>query len=146
MILTLADAARLWQLPAPEQDAEIAGAAIDSRAVRPGELFFALPGERADGHDYVAAALNAGAVAAVIEERQWMKFAPALQTRLLAVPAPLEALQSLAAEARRRWSGPLAGVTGSAGKTTTKEMIAAVLGARYRVLKTEGNFNNHLGV
>ncbi len=144
-MLTLAEAARSLGLP-PAAEVAIAGGSIDSRAVRPGDLFFALPGERADGHDYVSAALAAGAAAAVIESRRRDRFAPAYQARLLAVESPLEALQHLAAEARRKWGGTLIGITGSAGKTTTKEMIAAALEARYRVLKTEGNLNNHLGV
>jgi UDP-N-acetylmuramoyl-tripeptide--D-alanyl-D-alanine ligase len=117
---------------------------IDSRTVAPGELFFAVKGERLDGHDFVTAALERGAVAAVVRKDQLHRFS--VKTRLLAVDDTLIALQTLATAVRKLWGKPLVGVTGSAGKTTTKEAIAHVLGARWRVLKSEGNFNNHFGL
>ena len=123
---------------------EAQGYSIDSRSIRPGELFFAVKGERLDGHDYVAAALEKGAVAAVVRSDQLHRYPDA--TRLLAVADTLVALQTLATAVRRLWGRPLVGVTGSAGKTTTKEAIAHVLGSRFRVLKSEGNFNNHFGL
>jgi UDP-N-acetylmuramoyl-tripeptide--D-alanyl-D-alanine ligase len=117
---------------------------IDSRTIGPGQLFFAVKGERLDGHDYVAAALEKGAVGAVVRKDQLDGYPD--RTRLLAVDDTLTALQTLATAVRKVWGKPLVGVTGSAGKTTTKEAIAHVLSARYRVLKSEGNFNNHFGL
>src|SRR5207248_6405048 len=118
------------------------GYSIDSRTVQPGQVFFAIKGERLDGHDYVEAALAAGAVAAVISKDQEARFAQ--RDRLFPVEDTLRALQALAAGVRRLWSKPLIAVTGSAGKTTTKEAIAQVLGSRWRVLKSEGNLNNQI--
>ena len=117
---------------------------IDSRTVGAGQLFFAVKGERLDGHDFVNAALEKGAVAAVIEKSQLGRY-PA-KAGLLAVDDTLVALQTLATAVRKLWGKPLVGVTGSAGKTTTKEAIAHVLASRFRVLKSEGNFNNHFGL
>jgi UDP-N-acetylmuramoyl-tripeptide--D-alanyl-D-alanine ligase len=129
--------------------AEALGYAIDSRTVGAGELFFAVKGER-DGHDFVPAAIANGAVAAVVSQR-WLPPAGFDQARLVRVPdecedCVLNALQMLAHHVRRAWGKRVIGITGSAGKTTTKECVAQVLGARFHVLKTEGNFNNHLGV
>jgi UDP-N-acetylmuramoyl-tripeptide--D-alanyl-D-alanine ligase len=117
---------------------------IDSRTIGPGQLFFAVKGERLDGHDYVSAALEKGAVAAVVRKDELDRY-PA-KSRLLAVDDTLVALQTLATAVRKVWGKPLVGVTGSAGKTTTKEAIAHVLGAHFCVLKSEGNFNNHFGL
>jgi UDP-N-acetylmuramoyl-tripeptide--D-alanyl-D-alanine ligase len=120
------------------------GYSIDSRTVGPGQLFFAVKGERLDGHDFVESALEHGAVAAVVRKDQLGRY-PA-QARLLAVEDTLVALQTLAMAVRKLWGKALIGVTGSMGKTTTKEAIAHVLSARLRVLKSEGNFNNHFGL
>jgi UDP-N-acetylmuramoyl-tripeptide--D-alanyl-D-alanine ligase len=120
------------------------GYSIDSRTVPPGELFFAVKGERLDGHDFVPQALELGAVSAVVRKDQLARFP--VKTCLLAVDDTLHALQMLATAVRRMWGKPVVGVTGSAGKTTTKEAIAHVLSGRYRVLKSEGNFNNHFGL
>jgi len=120
------------------------GYSIDSRTVGNGELFFAVKGERLDGHDFVPAALAQGALAAVVRKDQLRRF-PGI-TRLLAVGDTLVALQTLATAVRKVWGRPLIGVTGSAGKTTTKEAVAHVLASRFRVLKSEGNFNNHFGL
>src|SRR5215467_7773347 len=117
---------------------------IDSRTVRPGELFIAVKGERLDGHDFVAAALKKGTVGAVVRMDQSERFLD--KSRLLFVEDTLVALQTLATAVRKVWGKPLIGVTGSAGKTTTKEAIAHVLGSERRVLKSEGNFNNHFGL
>ena len=133
---------------------EVAGYSIDSRTVGAGELYFAVKGERLDGHDFVEAALGNGAAAAVVSMR-WLAPAGVDACRLLRVPdhdgaGVLDALQRLARAVRRAWGvqtgGRVVGVTGSAGKTTTKEMVAAVLGARLRVLKSAGNLNNGFGV
>lgn len=122
----------------------VQGYSIDSRTVAPGELFFAVKGERLDGHDYVSAALEKAAAAAVVHKDQVHRYPS--KTRLLAVDDTLVALQTLAMAVRKLWGKPLVGVTGSAGKTTTKEAIAHVLSSRFRVLKSEGNFNNHFGL
>ena len=117
---------------------------IDSRTVEPGQLFFAVKGERLNGHDFVEQALEKGAASAVVRKDQLGRYSR--QTQLLAVDDTLIALQTLAMAVRKVWGKPLIAVTGSAGKTTTKEAIAHVLSTRYRVLKSEGNFNNHFGL
>ena len=117
---------------------------IDSRTIGSGNLFFAVKGERLDGHDFVVEALDKGATAAVVRKDQLHRYPDA--ARLLGVDDTLLALQTLATAVRKLWGKPLIGVTGSAGKTTTKEAIAHVLGSRFRVLKSEGNFNNHFGL
>ena len=120
------------------------GYSIDSRTLQPGELFFAVKGERLDGHDFVAQALERGAAAAVVRADRLERFpSPA---RLIAVEDALAALQKLAASVRRAWGKPVVGITGSAGKTTTKEAIAHLLATRFRVHKSEGNLNNHFGL
>ncbi|HET7890243.1 MAG TPA: UDP-N-acetylmuramoyl-tripeptide--D-alanyl-D-alanine ligase [Candidatus Sulfotelmatobacter sp.] len=129
---------------ATSRDEAAQGYSIDSRTIGAGELFFAVQGERLNGHDYVDAALEKGAVAAVVRKDQLQRYAD--KAMLLAVDDTLVALQTLATAVRRVWGKPLVGVTGSAGKTTTKEAIAHVLAARFRVLKSEGNFNNHFGL
>ncbi len=146
MQLSLAEIAVILHTEPPAAAGWAVGAAIDSRQLRPGELFFALRGEHSDGHQHVLAALGAGACAAVVAREELPRFAPAFRARLLAVDQPQSALSQLAAAVRRRWGKKVVGITGSAGKTTTKEMIARVLATRFQVLKTEGNFNNHLGV
>jgi UDP-N-acetylmuramoyl-tripeptide--D-alanyl-D-alanine ligase len=129
---------------APRQD-EIAQAySIDSRTIGPGQLFFAVKGERLDGHDFVDAALKKGAIAAVVRKDELHRYPD--KARLLGVEDTLVALQTLATAVRKLWGKPLVAVTGSAGKTTTKEAIAHVLASRLRVLKSEGNFNNHFGL
>jgi len=120
------------------------GYSIDSRTILPGELFFAVKGERMDGHDFVAQALKKGAVAAVISKDHLARYP--VHMRPVAVNDTLAALQTLGTAVRRLWGKPLVGVTGSTGKTTTKEAIARVLSQRFRVLKSEGNFNNHFGL
>ena len=122
----------------------VAGYSIDSRTIQPGELFFAVRGERFDGHDFVAAALEKGAAAAVVAASQVNRFSQ--RRELLVVGDTLSALQTLGAAVRRIWGKTLIGVTGSVGKTTTKEAIAQVLSAKFRVLKSEGNLNNHFGL
>src|SRR6185436_10758391 len=115
----------------------------DSREVQSGDLFLALQGERYDGHAFVEEALQKGAIGAVVS-RDW---SPAGKAWLLVqVEDTLQAYQQLAAYHRSRFDIPVVGITGSNGKTTTKEMVAAVLAERGRVLKTEGNLNNRVGV
>jgi UDP-N-acetylmuramoyl-tripeptide--D-alanyl-D-alanine ligase len=120
------------------------GYSIDSRTVQPGELFFAVKGERLDGHDFVEQALSRGAIAAVVEKKQLARYSNPVG--LLAVDDTLVALQTLATAVRKIWGKTAIGVTGSMGKTTTKEAMAHLLAIKYRVHRTKGNFNNHFGL
>lgn len=123
------------------------GYSIDSRTLQPGDLFFAIRGERFDGHDFVTAAMEKGAAAAVVARNRVADLPDAARKHpLLATDDPLLALQRLAAAVRRHWGRRVVGITGSAGKTTTKEAIATVLGARFTVLKSQGNLNNGYGL
>ena len=138
----------------------ITDAAIDSRLSIPGSLFVALPGERTDGHYFVSAAFARGAIAALVQQdmpadfksldlREPLTFEQAANMPLpicLRVDDTLKAMQSLAARWRNRLDVRVIGVTGSVGKTTSKELIAAVLSTRYRTFKTEGNYNNEIGL
>jgi UDP-N-acetylmuramoyl-tripeptide--D-alanyl-D-alanine ligase len=129
-------------------DVEFLAVGTDSRAVIPGMLFVALKGERFDGHDYVREVLARGAAGAMVE-RAWAEANPGLP--LIPVNDTRLALGQLAAAWRGRFAIPLLGITGSNGKTTVKEMCAAILraqfgGARESVLATEGNFNNDIGL
>jgi UDP-N-acetylmuramoyl-tripeptide--D-alanyl-D-alanine ligase len=126
--------------------ARVAGVSIDSRTLRAGELFVAIHGPRHDGHDHVASALGRGAIAAVVAEPQAHRYGEAIRNRCIVVGDTFEALKQLARAVREAWGGKIAGVTGSVGKTTTKEILAALLGAKLRVLKSEGNFNNEYGL
>jgi UDP-N-acetylmuramoyl-tripeptide--D-alanyl-D-alanine ligase len=126
--------------------ARLAGVSIDSRTVRPGELFVAIHGPRHDGHDHVAAALGAGAIAALVAAEKVGSYTQAVQAKCVLVGDTFLALKQFARAVREAWGGKIAGVTGSVGKTTTKEILAALLGARFRVLKSEGNFNNEYGL
>ncbi|HKF19932.1 MAG TPA: UDP-N-acetylmuramoyl-tripeptide--D-alanyl-D-alanine ligase [Candidatus Angelobacter sp.] len=126
-----------------DQELVAMGYSIDSRTLNPGDLFIALAGEHFDGHDYVASALEKGAVAAVVQAGRSVNGDP---RRLLHVEDTLRALQLLGAAARRLWGKPLLAVTGSAGKTTTKEILAHMLATRFRVMKSTGNLNNHIGL
>jgi len=109
----------------------VAGVSIDSRTIRAGELFFAIHGPRHDGHDHVAAAFERGALAAVVAESRASELAESLRTRCLVVDDTLRALHRLATAVRLAWSKKIAGVTGSVGKTTTKEILATLLARSY---------------
>ncbi len=126
------------------REAIATGYSIDSRTLQPGDLFFAIRGEHFDGHDYVSAALERGAVGAVVLVSQAARFGD--HRRIIAVSDTLEALQTLGRAARRMWNMTVIAITGSAGKTTTKESVARLLSVKYRVLKSEGNLNNHYGL
>jgi UDP-N-acetylmuramoyl-tripeptide--D-alanyl-D-alanine ligase len=126
-----------------DQEAVAMGYSIDSRTLNAGDLFIAIAGEHFDGHNYVQAALEKGAVGAIVEAG---KKADGDPLRLLQVEDSLKALQLLGAAARRLWGKPLLAVTGSAGKTTTKEILAHILSTRFRVMKSSGNLNNHIGL
>jgi UDP-N-acetylmuramoyl-tripeptide--D-alanyl-D-alanine ligase len=118
-----------------------AGITTDSRLVTKGELFIALRGDNFDGHDYVEQAFERGAAAAVIELRPYTK-----GLNLIQVEDTLAALGALAAYNRRSCNAKFVGITGSAGKTTAKEMIASILTLKGNVLKTQKNYNNLIGV
>ncbi|MGB9205673.1 MAG: UDP-N-acetylmuramoyl-tripeptide--D-alanyl-D-alanine ligase [Terriglobales bacterium] len=120
------------------------GYSIDSRTVQPGELFFAVKGERLDGHDFVEQALGRGAIAAVVGKGQLARYSS--PAGLLAVDDTLVALQTLATAVRKIWGKTAIAVTGSMGKTTTKEAMGHLLAIKYRVHRTKGNFNNHFGL
>lgn len=123
------------------------GYSIDSRTVAEGDLFFAVRGDRLDGHDFVAAAIARGAVAAVVSRAKVASLPDAaLAAPLLICEDPLIALQALATHVRRQWGRRVVAVTGSAGKTTTKEAIAAALAAKFNVLKSRDNLNNAFGL
>ena len=123
------------------------GYSIDTRTLAQGDLFFAISGERFDGHNFLDAAFQRGAVAAVVSKVRAQEFGElGNEYPLLVVEDPLVALQTLAAVLRRHWGGRVIGVTGSAGKTTTKDAIAQVLSSRFNVLKSKGNLNNHIGL
>ena len=117
------------------------GITTDSRDCPKGSIFFALKGETFDGNKYAGAALEKGCSHAVVDEAEY-----ATDDRFILVPDVLTALQQLANEHRRALGTRIIGVTGTNGKTTTKELIAAVLSKKYNVLYTQGNFNNHIGV
>ena len=122
-------------------DRELGSVVIDSRKIQPGDLFVAYRGEKVDGHEYIQAALDKGAACCLAER------VPEGETRpVILVPDVQRALEQIAASYRATLSLPVVGITGSVGKTSAKEMIAAVLSSRYSVLKTEGNLNNQIGV
>ena len=154
MKLTLAEAAvgasAVLEAPASVVNAGAlmaSGYSIDSRTVAPGELFVAVRGDRLDGHDFIVAAVERGAIAAVVARARVSTLPDAaLAVPLLIAEDTLVALQALAAHVRRQWGKRVVAVTGSAGKTTTKEAIAAALGAKFNVLKSIGNLNNAFGL
>ena len=131
-------------LPAPAQNLAVSRIVTDSRDIRAGDVFFALDGERFDGHDFAEDVLAAGAAAAVVSREDCAGLRGALQ-----VADTLEALQTLAQAWRENVNPFVFGITGSGGKTTVKEMLAAVLRRRFgeeAVLATAGNLNNHIGL
>ncbi len=141
--LSVGEAARAvgGRIAAGGADAMIDGAAIDSRAIRGGEAFFAYKGAQTDGHRFVADALAKGAAAAVVQED-----VPAPPTgAVIRVEDTFKALHDLARFVRARVPEKLVGITGSAGKTTTKELLGAILGSRFRTAWTPGNLNNLYG-
>ena len=120
----------------------LTGFAVDTRQLRPGQVFVAIKTDQRDGHDFLSAAQQAGASAALVTTAQ-----PDLDLPQLVVPDPLVAFQTIGREQRRLFRGPVIGISGSAGKTSTKNLLANLLGGEAcGVLATEGNFNNHLGV
>jgi len=154
MKLTLAEAAigagAVLEAPASFANAgalTVSGYSIDSRTAVPGDLFFAVRGERLDGHEFVAAALARRAAAAVVSRARVASLPDAaLGVPLLIAEDPLLALQSLALHVRRQWGRRVVAITGSAGKTTTKEAVAVALATKFSVLKSHGNLNNAFGL
>ena len=130
---------------AGDPNVEVTGGVIDSRAVAAGNLFFALSGDQTDGHRFVGPALENGASAAVVS-REWADSEEPETGPLIVVEAPDLAMGDLARVYRQRFDIPIVAITGSNGKTTTKDMTATVLSSRYEVLATEGNLNTRLGV
>ena len=124
-----------------ESNAVAAGWSVDSRTLERGDLFFALRGPNHDGNAYINDALAKGAVAAVCDDS-----AAGTAGELLRVADTQIALEQVALWARRQWGGEVVGITGSAGKTSTKDVVAALLASAMPVGKTGGNFNNHVGV
>ncbi|MBE7024437.1 MAG: UDP-N-acetylmuramoyl-tripeptide--D-alanyl-D-alanine ligase [Ruminococcaceae bacterium] len=124
------------------EGAEVNGISTDSRKIEKGTLFVAIRGERFDGNAFIDAAFAAGATVVLGNEEA----VPPSGCAYIRVSDSVEALGRLAAWHRQQFSIPVVGITGSVGKTTTKEMIAAVLSAGYNTLKTAGNFNNHIGL
>ncbi|MGH8801191.1 MAG: UDP-N-acetylmuramoyl-tripeptide--D-alanyl-D-alanine ligase [Casimicrobiaceae bacterium] len=144
-MMTTAEAARAMRGRVIGEEVMFSRVVSDTRRVAAGDLFFALRGARFDGHDFVAGALEEGAVAAVVANER----APSLHGNLIAVDEPLAALGALAAAWRRRFAIPVVAVAGSNGKTTTKEMIASVFRAGTgdaTVVASPGNFNNAIGL
>lgn len=125
------------------RDARVIGITTDTRTLQPGEAFVALRGERFDGHQFVERAIAQGAVCAIVDA-DFAARPPHLP--LLTVPDTLAAYQTVARWWREQFAIPIIGVTGSVGKTTTKELIAAVLGTQGNVHKTQANYNNEIGV
>ena len=140
----------------PSSSKPIHRVCTDSRTIRPGDLFIALDGPQFDGHRFVKDALKGGAIGAIIKRSAWRKgwsaIRPISQSHshlppfFIGVNEPLTAYQDLAAFHRSQFPIPVVAITGSNGKTTTKEMVSHTLARRWRVLKTQGNFNNKIGV
>lgn len=137
---TLQDAAAALGLPQMQAQATLADVCTDTRKIQPGSLFVCLRGERFDGHSFASQAAQLGAAALLVDH-------PVdADVPQLVVTDTGKALLQLAGWYRRRFQLPVVGLTGSVGKTTTKEFIALVLGAKYNTLKTQGNLNNEIGV
>ncbi len=126
--------------------AGVSGFSIDTRTLEPGDLFVPLPGSHSDGHAFLTEAFRRGAAAALCSSERQAELRGAEPGPLIVVSDVTAALQRIARQHRERWGGLMLCVTGSAGKTTTKDLVAAVLAAAGPTLKTEGNLNNHWGV
>ena len=130
---------RLWKNGIPE--GEITGVVQDTRKLKPGNLYVAIKGDNYDGHDFIEQAFEQGAAGALISEQYECSNHP-----VLCVPDTIKGLQDLAAGYRKKWVGTAVGITGSVGKTTVKEMCAAVLAMKGDTHCTAGNYNNHIGL
>ncbi|MBP3964242.1 UDP-N-acetylmuramoyl-tripeptide--D-alanyl-D-alanine ligase [Paenibacillus lignilyticus] len=125
---------------------QIAGVSINSRRMSPGQLFIPIKGDNFDGHDFASGAIEGGAVATLWQRDKALPAALASGVPLILVDDTTEALQKLASAYRDELQVRVVGVTGSNGKTTTKDMVAALLSGFFRVHKTDGNYNNHIGL
>jgi len=143
-ILNIPDVQARWHGDESKLEHTFSGISTDSRTVRPGELFFALRGEQFDGHHYVRNALEKKAVAAVVN-REWHQQNQDVG-KCIVVPDTLTAYQELARLHRKKMNVPVVALTGSSGKTTTKEFVYSVLSQKYNVLKSQKSYNNHIGV
>src|SRR5215467_13726922 len=137
--------------PSPSAKRRIRSISTDSRSIKRGDLFVALKGDQFDGHEFVPAVLAKGAAGAIVNDAYRLPQGKSTRSTrnepfLFGVRDPLFAYQQLAAHHRCRFQISVVAVTGSNGKTTTKDMVASVLMQRWRTLKTEGNFNNRIGV
>lgn len=121
------------------------GVSTDSRTIKEGEIFIALKGQKFDGHDFLGDAISKGATAIIVERETGFTVHGSRFTVVI-VPETLRALQDIAHSVRLKYDIPVIGVTGSNGKSTTKEMISSILSKKWKVLKSEGNINNHIGV
>jgi UDP-N-acetylmuramoyl-tripeptide--D-alanyl-D-alanine ligase len=130
----------------PGGDREVSGFSIDTRTLSPGDMFVAIRGDRFDGNAYVAEAVTKGAAGAMVSDASLTGVAELAGTPLVVVPETIAALQTLANRVRRESGSAVVAVTGSAGKSTTKEIIAEFLAARYTVFRNRGNLNNHIGL
>jgi UDP-N-acetylmuramoyl-tripeptide--D-alanyl-D-alanine ligase len=139
---TLPEMARILHVQSDLPEGPVAGASIDTRTLKPGDLFVALKGEQADGHEFIPNAFQKGAAAALVHSRYEC---PETGPPLIRVPDTLHAFQSLAAAYRDSFRMRVIGITGSNGKTTTKEMMADVLSKSFTVARSHGNLNNHIG-
>jgi UDP-N-acetylmuramoyl-tripeptide--D-alanyl-D-alanine ligase len=148
VLLTAAQAAGAMagSLLAGSASAPLGGFSIDTRTIRPGEVYIAIIGERLDGHRFVGEALRAGAAGLVVSDRSSIPPATDPAVVVVQVDDTTRALQRLAKHVRRASGARVVAITGSAGKTTTKELAADLLAARYRVFRNHGNFNNHIGL
>lgn len=135
--------ARILDIDPPGEPKSFEGVSIDSRTLEPGQVFFAIKGDNFDGHRFVAEAIERGAVAAVVSRRESGDLEAA--GPCLAVSDTLAALQKFAGYHRNRFDIPVLAITGSTGKTSSKDLMAAVLASKYRVMKTQGNLNNEIG-
>ncbi len=132
------------RLVAGSPTAAVGGFSIDSRCVRAGDMFLAIRGDRVDGHRFVAEALEKGAAGVIVSDISALP--PRHAAIAIVVDDTVAALQGIARVVRRRSAARVVAITGSIGKTTTKELTATLLGARYRVFRNEGNLNNHIGL
>ena len=122
------------------------GISIDSRTIKDGELFVAIKGDVFDGHNFIEDAMKKGACGALVNEGYHVSGIMPENMVIVSVRDTLLALQKTARFYRSKFAIPVTGITGSNGKTTTKEMLWSILSQKSRVLKSEGNFNNHIGV
>ncbi len=132
--------------PKEAMNIEVSNICIDSRKITEGGLFVATKGQRVDGHSFIPQVMEKGALAVISEKELTQEDFPTGEPTYILVKESFQALKDMAAFYRNQLSIPFVGITGSVGKTSTKEMIAGVLSAKFQVLKTQGNFNNEVGV